>query len=78
MQQNQRRNKNFNTQSSLLKIFVYLKNNVILSLKWRKYTESKNPKIAGVNNGRIMLLSKYQCVLVKHQNLLKSKSLVDF
>ena len=28
-------------------------------LKCRKNTESKNPKIAGTKNGKIMLLSKY-------------------
>ena len=28
-------------------------------LKYRKNTESKNPKVARTKNGRIMLLSKY-------------------
>ena len=34
-------------------------------LKCRKNTESKNPKIVRSKNGRIMLLSKYECVIVK-------------
>ena len=29
-------------------------------LKCRKYTESKNPKVAKNKNGRVMLLSKFE------------------
>ena len=32
---------------------------LLYCLKCRKNTESKNPKVAKIKNGRIMLLSKY-------------------
>ena len=38
-------------------------------LKCRKNTESKILKVARPKNGRIILLSKFQCVIVKNQNL---------
>ena len=41
-----------------MKILVYLQNNVIVFLKCRKNTESKNSKVVKIKNGRIMLLSK--------------------
>ena len=44
-------------------------------LKCRKNTESKNPKVAKTKNGRIMLL---QYVVLKNQNLLNSKKLLDY
>ena len=47
-------------------------------LKCRKNTESKNPKVARTKNGRIMLLSNVQSVIVKNQNLSKSKMQVDY
>ena len=47
-------------------------------LMCRKNTESKNPKVARTKNGRIMLLPKLQCVIVKSQNLSNSKKLVDY
>ena len=47
-------------------------------LKCRKNTESKNPKVARTKNGRIMLLSNVQSVIVKNQNLSKSKKQVDY
>ena len=47
-------------------------------LKCRKNTESKNPKVARTKNGRIMLLSNVQIVIVKNQNLSKSKMQVDY
>ena len=52
----------------------------MLSYCWkcRKNTESKNPKVVKINNGRMMLLSKLQCVIVKNWNLSKGKKLVDY
>ena len=47
-------------------------------LKCGKNTESKNPKVARTKNGRIMLLSNVQSVIVKNQNLSKSKKQVDY
>ena len=48
-------------------------------LKCRKNTENKNPKVVKTSNWRIMLLAKCAvCVLVKTQNLSKSKKLVDY
>ena len=38
-------------------------------LKCRKNTESKNPKVVRTKNGRIMLLSKCECAIVKNRNL---------
>ena len=46
--------------------------------KCRKNTESKNPKVVKTKNGRIMLLSNLQCVIVKNSNLLKSKKLNNY
>ena len=43
-----------------------------------KNKESKNPKVVKTKNGSIMLLSKCESVIVKNQNLLKSKNLVDY
>ena len=47
-------------------------------LKCRKIRESKNPNIVKTKNGRIMLLSKCAVVIVKNQNLSKSKKLADY
>ena len=47
-------------------------------LKCRKTTESKNPKVSKTKNGRIVLLSNVQCVIVKNRNLLKNKKLMDY
>ena len=47
-------------------------------LKCRKNTKIKNPKVVKTKNGRIMLLSHVQCVIIKNQNLSKSKKLVDY
>ena len=48
-------------------------------LKCRRSTESKNPKIARTENGRIMLLSNcVVCVIVKNRNLLKNKKLANY
>ena len=41
-------------------------------------TKSKNPKVARTKTGRIMLYQNVQCVIVKNQNLLKSKKLADY
>ena len=35
-------------------------------LKCRKNTESKNSKVVKTKNGRMMLLSNVQCVIVKN------------
>ena len=43
-----------------------------------KNTESKNAKVVGTKNGRIMLLSKYVVLAVKNQDLSKSKKLVEY
>ena len=48
-------------------------------LNWRKKkTENKNPEVAKTKNGRIILLSNVQFEIVKNQNLLNSKKLVDY
>ena len=47
------------------------------SLKCRKNTESKNPKIVKSKNGKIMLLSKF-AVCDSKKNLSNSKKLVDY
>ena len=47
-------------------------------LKCRKETESKNPKVVKTKNGRIMLLSNVESVIVKNQNLSRSKKLVGY
>ena len=47
-------------------------------LECRKNTESKNPKVVRTKIGRIMLLSKLQCVTVENRNLSKRKKLVDY
>ena len=40
-------------------------------LKCRKNTESENPKILKIKNGRIMLLSKYAVCESKNSRLIK-------
>ena len=47
-------------------------------LKWRKNTESKNPKVARKKDRRILLYQNVQCVIIKNQNLSNSKKLVDY
>ena len=47
-------------------------------LKSKKRTESKNPKVVRTKNGRIMLLSNVQYVIVKNQSLSNNKKLVDY
>ena len=44
----------------------------------QKKIESKNPRVAKENKERQMLLPVLQCVIVKNQDLLKSKKLVDY
>ena len=46
-------------------------------LKCRRNTKSKNPKVLKTKNERIMLLSKFQCVIVKNRNFLRNKNLED-
>ena len=47
-------------------------------LNCRKNRESKNPKVVKTKNGRIMLLSNSECVIVKNRNLLMSNKLQDY
>ena len=42
-------------------------------LKCRKITESKNPKVARTENGRIMLLSKYAVCDSKKSKFIKEQ-----
>ena len=42
-------------------------------LKYRKNTESKNPKVARTKNGRIMLLSKYAVCDSKKSKFIKQQ-----
>ena len=58
--------------------YIYVKTMLSYCLKCRKNTESKNPKVVKTKNGRIMLLSNLQCVIVKNSNLLKSKKLNNY
>ena len=51
---------------------------LLYCLKYRKNTESTNPNVAKAKNGRIMPLANAKCVIVKTQNLLKSKKLADY
>ena len=44
-------------------------------LKCRENTGSKNPKVVKTKNGEIMLYLNVKCVMVKNQNLSKSKKL---
>ena len=44
----------------------------------QKNTGSKNPKVVNTKHGRIMLLKNMQCVIVKSQNVSKSKRLFDY
>ena len=46
---------------------------VLCCLKYRKNTESKNPKTVKTKNGRIMLLSKYAVCGSKRSNFIKEK-----
>ena len=48
------------------------------SLKCRKNTKSKNPKVIRTKNGRILLLSKYVVSDSKKWNLLKCQKLVVY
>ena len=58
--------------------YIYVKTMLSYCFKCRKNTESKNPKVVKTKNGRIMLLSNLQCVIVKNSNLLKSKKLNNY
>ena len=60
------------------KSLSYIWNNLSYWLKCRKNTESKNPKVAGTKNGRIMLLSKCAVCESKNRYLLKIKKVVDY
>ena len=47
-------------------------------LRCRKNKESKSSTFVRTKTGRKMLLSNFQCVVVRIQNLLKGKKLVDY
>ena len=47
-------------------------------LKCRKKTESKNPNVFKTKNGRIMILSNVQLVIIKNWNFLKNKKVEDY
>ena len=46
---------------------------LLYCLKYRKYTESKNPKVAKTKIGRIMLLSKYEVCNSKKSKFIKQQ-----
>ena len=51
------------------------------SYKCRKNTESINPRVSKNNNGKTIILSKYQnmqYVVVKNQDLFKNKKQVEY
>ena len=45
-------------------------------LKYKRNTESINPRVSKTSNGKTMILSK--CAISKNQNLLKNKEQVEF
>ena len=48
-------------------------------LKWKKNTESINPRVSKTNNRKSMILSKCAiCGSKKNQNLLKNKKQVEY
>ena len=51
---------------------------LLYCLYCRKNTESENPKFVRMENGRVMLLPKCACVIVKCRNLSKSKTQGDY
>ena len=61
--------------NNLLKILVYLQNNLIILFEVQKKYKSKNRKGVRTKNGRIMLLSKCE---VCDSEKSKSKNLGDF
>ena len=42
-------------------------------LKSKRNTENFNPKVSKTANGKTMILSKRACVVLKNQDLLRSK-----
>ena len=44
----------------------------------QKNTESKNPKVVRTKNGRIVLLSNVEFVIVKNRNWSKSKKIAVY
>ena len=46
-------------------------------LKCKNNTKSKNPKVVKAKNGRIMVISNCAVSIVKNQDLLKNKKLVE-
>ena len=46
------------------------------SLKYRKNTETKNPKIAKTNKGKLIILSKCTVCDIKNRDLSKNQKLV--
>ena len=47
-------------------------------LKYKKNTDSINPKVSATSNGRTVTLSKCAICAVKNQNLLKKKKPRDY
>ena len=47
-------------------------------LKCRKNTKNINSKISGTGNGKTMILSNFLYVVVKNQNLSRSKKQMDY
>ena len=47
-------------------------------LKCRKNTENINPEVSASSNGRVMILSNVQYLVVKNPNLLKIKKQKDY
>ena len=52
---------------------LYTKKILPYCLKCRKYTESKNPKVVRIKNGKIMLLSKCEVCDSKKSKFIKEQ-----
>ena len=73
----QRRNRTFKNFKNQSEILGYLQN-LAYCLQFRKKAGSKKKRIEKTKNGKIMLSSNCAVVIVKNQDLLKSKKLVDY
>ena len=47
-------------------------------LKCKKHTKNINLQVSSINNGNVMILSNVQYVVVKNQDLLKTKKQKDY
>ena len=65
-----KKNLKFKDFNSWPKILVYLQNNVIILFEVWKNTKSKNPRVAKIERGKAMLLSKCAVCDSKKQVLL--------